>query len=83
MSSRCNSQDLRGATQLKNRPVKIPQSHSLLVLIENYGICFMNNFSELEEDSGNLQSKYGNKALRHLTLQNWNSDYFFLVGQEL
>lgn len=33
MSSRCNSQDLRAATQLKNRPVKIPQSHSLLVLI--------------------------------------------------
>lgn len=45
--------------------------------------CFMNNFGELEENSGNLQSKYGNKALKHLTLQNWNSDYFFLVGQEV
>lgn len=40
----------------------------------------MNNFGELEENSGYLLSKYGNKAVKYLALQKWNSAYFFLLG---
>lgn len=42
----------------------------------------MNSFGELGENSGNLQSKYGNKAMKHLTLKNWSSGYFFLSSPE-
>lgn len=78
------SLQLTGSESNYSAEKSICKNSKMVFVVSSYlKSCFMNNFGELEENSGNLQSKYGNKALKHLTLQNWNSDYFFLVGQEV